>query len=161
MSIVLEAFLRTHLCRYLNRDEGEELLGIGHTHHLSSGDCLFSEGDPGDTLYTILDGEIEVVARLPTGDQKVLAVLGFGDVIGEAALIDREPRSAAAIARKESVLWEMSRSHLIGMIRQQPRIAAKFMWAVMESLTTRMRLANSTQAQLTEKLRRLQGARDT
>jgi len=149
----VDAFQRSQVCRYLSRDEAEQLLDLGAIVHLERDDMLFREGDPGDTLYVILEGQIQVVAQLESGARKSLAVLDYGDVIGEAAMIDREPRSAAAVSVGTSRLWEMNRSQLIRLIRKHPQIAAKFMWSLMESLTARMRSANVTQSQLLQKIK--------
>src|SRR5437870_12220683 len=55
------------------------------------GDEIFREGDPGDTLYFVIDGKV----RIHTGGEE-LAVLGGRQVFGEMALLDSEPRSASA-----------------------------------------------------------------
>jgi cAMP-dependent protein kinase regulator len=58
------------------------------------GETIFKEGDPGDFVYKIDDGEVEVVRKDETGQEKELARLGAGDFFGEAALLSDAPRNA-------------------------------------------------------------------
>jgi CRP-like cAMP-binding protein len=57
------------------------------------GETIFRQGDPGDFVYKVIDGEVEVV-REETGEEKVLARLGPGEFFGEAALLSDAPRNA-------------------------------------------------------------------
>src|SRR5262249_57858755 len=57
------------------------------------GEIIVREGDRGDWLYMIVEGEVEVVTRV-TGDDQTLACLGRGDCFGEIALISDSPRTA-------------------------------------------------------------------
>lgn len=76
------------------------------------GDTVFGEGDPGDSMYFILRGRvrIEKQARSTTATGKTLAVLEAGDYFGEMALLDQEPRSAAAVAIGPVTLLRLSKS---------------------------------------------------
>lgn len=66
--------------------------------HLDPGDMLFSEGDMGDCAYFITDGDVEILKATARRDT-LLAVRHAGDVIGEMALLQEEPRNATARAR--------------------------------------------------------------
>jgi CRP-like cAMP-binding protein len=57
------------------------------------GEVIFRQGDPGDFIYKVIDGEVEVV-REEAGEEKVLARLGAGEFFGEAALLSDAPRNA-------------------------------------------------------------------
>jgi len=57
------------------------------------GEVIFRQGDVGDSVYKIIDGEVEVV-REEAGQEKVLARLGAGEFFGEAALLSDAPRNA-------------------------------------------------------------------
>ena len=67
------------------------------TLQLAPGDFLFREGDKGDKMYVLLEGEIDILL----GDF-VLETAGPGALIGEMALIDDSPRTANAVAKKAS-----------------------------------------------------------
>lgn len=75
------------------------------------GDILFHEGDDGEEAYLILDGAVEVY--LGSGNEEVvLATLKRGDIIGEMALIDNQPRMASARAVGDTQLTVMTRDDL-------------------------------------------------
>jgi CRP/FNR family transcriptional regulator, cyclic AMP receptor protein len=62
------------------------------------GTLIFAEGEPGDTLYVVLEGQVRISRRIPGLGEEALAILRRGDIFGEMALIDEKPRSADAIA---------------------------------------------------------------
>ena len=62
--------------------------------HFEAGEIIFHEGDRGDRLYVVVDGEVEVVKEQPGKGQTVLAHLGPGECFGEMALISDNPRMA-------------------------------------------------------------------
>ncbi|MEZ5330475.1 MAG: cyclic nucleotide-binding domain-containing protein [Thermoanaerobaculia bacterium] len=68
-----------------------------HQHH-DPGELIFREGDSGDTLYVVLDGEVMISKRIPGAGEEALAFLRRGEYFGEMALIDDQPRSASATA---------------------------------------------------------------
>ena len=70
---------------------------------LPTGNIIFREGDPGDEAYMILSGAIEISTRIDDTDT-VLATLRRGEIFGEMALIDSQPRMATATAIEDTVL---------------------------------------------------------
>jgi len=62
--------------------------------HFESGEVIFNEGDMGDYLYIIMEGEVEVYTT-KDGKEKVLAKLGKGEYFGEMALLKKQPRNAS------------------------------------------------------------------
>jgi diguanylate cyclase (GGDEF)-like protein len=66
-----------------------------------AGDRIVNQGDPGESLYLILDGRVEVLARIVEGGattETVVAWMAAGDALGELALLDGQPRSASCVA---------------------------------------------------------------
>ncbi|MBI4862126.1 MAG: cyclic nucleotide-binding domain-containing protein [Candidatus Riflebacteria bacterium] len=154
--MLIHAFARTHICRYLNEQEAQVLLDQGTLRRLPQGEILFKTGDPGDSMFVILQGRVHIYQVLEGGIVKTLANLGYGAIIGEVSVIDRQPRSAAASALEDSALFELSRTQIVGLIRNQAALAAKVLWAVMETISVRLRDTNaSVQSLLLEKLREL------
>ena len=64
--------------------------------HYADGQTVFTEGDPGDSMYFIAKGCVRIEKRTPTV-HKILTTLEAGDYFGEMALLDQKPRSAAAV----------------------------------------------------------------
>jgi CRP-like cAMP-binding protein len=65
------------------------------------GDTLFHEGDPGDTLHVVESGHVAIRVSTPLGDVVTLTVLGPRDSFGEQALLERQVRTASAVALDE------------------------------------------------------------
>jgi CRP-like cAMP-binding protein len=69
--------------------------------HFAPGEVIFRQGDPGDFVYTIIDGRVEVVREESAGEEKVINRLGAGEYFGEMALISNAPRTATVRATTE------------------------------------------------------------
>lgn len=83
------------------------LLKICHTRKYQDEDQIFSEGEKGDRLYVLVAGNVEILKHREAGAE-VLATLNPGEVFGEMALVDHEPRSADARARGDSMIIEVN-----------------------------------------------------
>jgi CRP/FNR family cyclic AMP-dependent transcriptional regulator len=110
---------------------------IGYEKHLRSGEVLFKEGDVGDEMYLIRSGKIRIVKDLE-GTKKTLAVIGEGEFFGEMALLDKRPRSAAAIAETDAKLIIVDRNAFLSSVNKNP-----FIKYIIETLTTRLRKTNN------------------
>jgi CRP/FNR family transcriptional regulator, cyclic AMP receptor protein len=104
---------------------------------LAPGDFLFREGDSGDKMYVLLEGEIEIFL----GDF-MLETAGPGVLIGEMALIDDSPRTANAVAKAACRLAEIDRRRFHFLIQQHPHFATH----VMKTLANRLRHMNAVTA---------------
>ncbi len=71
---------------------------------LAAGAVLFLEGDAGDKLYVVLDGQVRISKNLPGTGEEALAIMGRGAFFGEMALIDHKPRSADARAHEDGAV---------------------------------------------------------
>ncbi|MDX1583825.1 MAG: cyclic nucleotide-binding domain-containing protein [Thermoanaerobaculia bacterium] len=63
-----------------------------------AGEHVFRQGDTGDRVYVVKDGEVEVVREDGDGGRRVLARLGEGEYFGEMALLSEAPRNASVVA---------------------------------------------------------------
>ena len=66
--------------------------------HFRPGEVIFRQGDPGDLVYTIVQGEVEVIREDEDGAERLLARMGPGEYFGEMALISDAPRTATVRA---------------------------------------------------------------
>lgn len=110
---------------------------IGYEKQLKSGEVLFKEGAPGDEMYLIRSGKIRIVKDLE-GTKKTLAIIGEGEFFGEMALLDKRPRSAAAIAETDAKLIIVDRNAFLSSVNKNP-----FIKYIIETLTTRLRKTNN------------------
>jgi CRP-like cAMP-binding protein len=91
---------------------------------LAPGDTVFDEGDPGDHLYVIQSGEVEL-AREGAAGRRVVARLGPGDFFGELSVVAGQRRSARAVAVKQTRVLQLDRDTLEAMCLAQPEIAIR------------------------------------
>jgi len=85
---------------------------------VEAGEQVFAKGEPGDSLYAIVQGRV----RVQDGD-RVLNDLEEGDVFGELALLDPEPRMASVTALEATRLLRLEQAPFQELIRQQPEVA--------------------------------------
>lgn len=100
----------------------------------SRGEIIFREGEPGDHLYIVAEGQVDIVA-----DGQILETVETGGILGELALIDDKPRSAQAVARTDSMLAPVTRQHFLTLVQRTPLFALQ----VMRVMAERLRRANT------------------
>jgi hypothetical protein len=102
---------------------------------------IVKQGDPGDAMFLIMDGEVRV--RLMIGKKETtLATLGPGEFFGEISLFDDGPRSADIVANKDSVLLKINIDDFRRLTTSHPDVAAPLLMAVGRTLTARIRADN-------------------
>ena len=114
--------IRSHLLSALPRELSRKLLAGERTLKLREGETLFERGDAGDGCYWLRRGVLAVCVASATGEQRILAILGPGAIVGELAMIDGLPRSATIQAMKDCELTFISRAAFIEMLRQHPEL---------------------------------------
>lgn len=137
-----QKFLKqTVLFRDLTPEELLEIILIGHVKSYKANKVVFQEGDPGDTLFLIISGNIRI-SKMHEGKEEALAVLEPKSFFGEMTLFDRQPRSAFAIAHEDSRVFAISADALVKLFEKNKDIAYKFLWAFCQTLTSRLRSTN-------------------
>jgi hypothetical protein len=102
---------------------------------------IVKQGDPGDTMYFILDGELRVRMNV-VGKETILATLGPGDFFGDVSLFDHGPRSADVVANTDSTVVRISAAAFDELAKAAPEIATPFLRAVGRTLSARIRTDN-------------------
>ena len=88
---------------------------------------IFNEGDPGDGVYLVRDGLVEISVLGGPAGRYVFKEAGPGDLIGEMAVLENQPRSATAVARKETVLYFLPRDEVLDLVEEVPSVALAFL----------------------------------
>jgi CRP/FNR family cyclic AMP-dependent transcriptional regulator len=86
----------------------------------AAGELVFSEGDPADACYWVERGLVKVSMASPQGEERVIALLGPGAILGELALIDGEPRSATVAALQHTTLRRVLRDEFEKLVGANP-----------------------------------------
>ena len=121
------------LFRALPGEELAQIAEIAEEQPFAFGDQVFTEGEPGDALYLVVEGTVKVHQG-----GKQLAQLGPRDVFGEMAVLDSEPRSATVTALKDSVLLKIARDDFRDILQERPEIGM----GVIKVLSRRLRDAS-------------------
>jgi CRP-like cAMP-binding protein len=131
------------LFEMLSPQELEDVAELSRPRRYGVGQIIFEEGELGDSLYVIASGEIEVLRRNSSGDQKPIAVLRAAEFFGEMSLIDKEYRSATVRARLDSELLQLTAENL-AEFRKRHRDGFTFVVInIARVLSSRLREANS------------------
>jgi CRP/FNR family cyclic AMP-dependent transcriptional regulator len=106
-------------------DEGEREALATHIEvvKLDEGQTMFSYGDPGDSMYVLLSGAVEVFVKNKTGERVTLEHNGPGDFFGEISLLDAGPRTASAVVVKAGEALLIDRGDLDELFRVKPAAA--------------------------------------
>jgi signal transduction histidine kinase len=105
----------------------DALKALAETRVFSEGAVVFEEGAPGDGLYVVDQGEIEITVSLDGGPHRPVSRLGPGEPFGEMAFIENKPRSATARATASSRLSFLPSAALHTIIEQHPALASSFL----------------------------------
>ncbi len=127
----------------LSAQELRLLATYSREEHFPPNAVIFSEGEPGDNLYIVVDGSVRISRMVPGMGEECLSVLGRGEVFGEMALIDEQPRSADARAhRLGTTVFSISSSLLEEVLSMDPDAAVQFLTLLCRLLCRRIRAMN-------------------
>jgi CRP/FNR family cyclic AMP-dependent transcriptional regulator len=96
---------------------------------LDAGAVLFQQGDPGDCMFAVLEGELDVVVNGTVVDH-----VSAGRLIGEMALVENSPRSATLVASTDCKLARVDRRQFLFMVHEAPMFALDVMKELIERL---------------------------
>ena len=118
----------------LNEDDRVALAKVVDELKVPADHTLFQAGDPGDSLFIVRLGEIELYIKDTAGQKIVLHTAQAGDMFGELAMLDSGARTATALALTDSELLVLDRDDLILLFQRKPE-AALHMLASLSGLT--------------------------
>lgn len=116
------------------------LLSAANDVNLKARQVLFHAGDSGDGCYFLRDGVVKAAVVAKDGQERLLAVLGPGSLIGELSLFDDQPRSATISALKPCHLLHMSKSSFFRLADANPQVYRE----ALKILTRRLRQTNDS-----------------
>jgi two-component system sensor histidine kinase HydH len=124
------------LFQSLTSDELHALRQIASGRHFKAGQDIFHEGAPGDGVYFVKEGLVEISAG--AGERRIFSQLGPGEIFGEMAVIDHQPRSATATATRETEVYFIPREEMLAFIGRSPG----FSIALLQLISRRLREFN-------------------
>ena len=137
----IEVFRKIDLFRELSNAELIKVGNLTQRVSFNKGDIVFRRGEPGDALFLIRDGQMEVLAPSPEAEEveDVVAVLDPGQLFGEMALVEREPRSATVRAKTDAKLLRIRKEYFDELMQKEHAIALKIYKRLTIILSKRLR----------------------
>jgi CRP/FNR family cyclic AMP-dependent transcriptional regulator len=114
----------------LDEAERETLAAQVDVVHAPAGQVLFNYGDPGDSLYVIRSGEVEIFSKDDTGHRILLENGRTGDFFGEISLLDGGPRLASVEVKSDLEALRVDRRDLEQLLRKHPSAALSLLEAM-------------------------------
>jgi uncharacterized membrane protein len=111
------------LFKLLGDDERADLEAVLERRNFARDDKVFSLGEPGDSLYIVGTGSVELFVKDNTGSKIVLTVCEAGQVFGELSLFDGGARTASAVCMQDTTLLVLDRDDLLTFLRRHPDAA--------------------------------------
>ena len=134
MSCDVEMLAGIEMFEMLDEEDRLALAEVIDYEKLEAEKVLFQTGEPGESLYVVRSGEIELYIKDTAGQKIVLNVVAAGEMFGELSLLDSGPRSATAIALMDTELLVLDREDLLLLFQKKPE-AALHMLAAMSAMT--------------------------
>jgi CRP/FNR family cyclic AMP-dependent transcriptional regulator len=128
------------------KDLDKNELEIVHKHvfeqSVKKDSVLFAEGMPGELLYIIMSGRVEIIKKTKDNEKIVLATMGVNEIVGEMSLIDSEPRSATGRTSEDSVLLVIKKQSFNEILQSDPRTAAKVLMGLLKIISRHLRMTD-------------------
>lgn len=140
---VEEILAAVPLFKLLDPIERAGLAKVFDRQDAASGQVIFNAGEPGDSLYIVVSGTVELSVRDTTGSRIVLAECRRGDFFGELSLLDGGARTATATAVSPGDLLVLDREDLMTFLRAHPDAALDLLTIMGERLRTTDALVRS------------------
>ena len=153
------------LFEHLDEGDRESLAVLVDERRLAAGETLFRAGEPGESLYVVRAGEVELFIKDTAGQKILLAMASVGELFGELALLDHGPRTATAIAVADTDLLSLKRDDLLHLFQRSPAAALRVL-AAMSRMTRkadellRTRVVRNPNEEVEEKISPLQRVAD-
>lgn len=149
----------------LTEEDRDALAAVVDCVRVEAGQTLFEAGHPGESLFVVRSGQVELFIKDNTGQKIVLTIAADGDLFGELALLDRGARTATAVALTDSELLELDREDLLLLFQRHPDSAVSMLAAVTGMMRKadellRTRVSRNVNEEVEEQLTTLQKVAD-
>lgn len=129
----------------LSRLQLDEISARLHARRFRTGDVIYQEGQPGQELYFIENGQVERFASVPGGSVS-LPVLGSGDFIGETALLSGRPHATTARAQTDLDVWALAKTDFDELVYRYPNLSATLNRTMSDRLVETMEILRTGQS---------------
>jgi CRP/FNR family transcriptional regulator, cyclic AMP receptor protein len=156
----LDTLKRVFILQDLQDTELAEVWGASLPREFPAGSVIMAEGEPGEKMYILLEGEVEVTKRLllPIDQTALLERImnrlkaGDGVTLGEMALIEHDVRSANVTASSDCRMLELSKENSFRLFNHNPAMGVKILFRLSQLLSKRLRKSDEDIVKLTTAL---------
>lgn len=138
------ALLKAHPVRGVKPADLARVLTASKLQRMSTGEVLCTEGEPGSSMFFLLDGAIKVTRTDPHGRKRELAVVQSPAIVGHMALIDNSPRSATCAAEGRTIVASLERRTWNRILHEPSERGAALRRVLCASLTRQLVGANAS-----------------
>ena len=121
------ALLASPLFAAMQPEELDEILKFAADRRVRRGQTIFQRGDEGSSLMAVLRGRVRISSVSGDGKELTLNVINPGEIFGEIALLDGQPRSADAVAIEDSVLLVVDRRYFLPFLRHKEDLCLRLL----------------------------------
>lgn len=111
-------------------EDRQALIAVMKEERYAKDQTVFERGDDGDSMYVILSGSVRIVTE--DADGTPFTIRRLTEMFGEFAVLDNQPRSAAAVADEDLVILVLHRGDFMKFIRQRPVVGLSMMRNLVE-----------------------------
>lgn len=144
MAAVTELLKKVAIFHDLDDDELAQLADVSREETFVSGEYIFREGESGNRLYLIVEGDVRISRDVPGSGEEALAVLKPGAIFGEMSVFDRSERSTDAISNGGTTTFTISRTDFEMLLDLNRELAFKVLWSCVRLLSSRLRNTNDS-----------------
>ena len=153
----IQFFKKIFLFQDLSDQEIDRVLNIARPHAFPAGSVIIHEGEEGNSMFIMAQGEVEITKRLglvldeEAPRERIIIRLKAeeGVCFGEMALLENEPRSATVTALTDCRLMEMGREDFLRMVRENCEMGSKILLRLAQLLSKYLRKTNQDMVKLT------------
>ncbi|MBI1809982.1 MAG: cyclic nucleotide-binding domain-containing protein [Gemmatimonadetes bacterium] len=144
MTDVVELIRQVAIFKDLDEGELARVAEVCRTQEFVSGEYIFREGEHGNRLYLIVEGDVRISRNIPGSGEEALAILKPGALFGEMAVFDRSERSTDAISNGGTKCLTIARSDFELLLDFNRELAYKVLWSCVRLLSSRLRSTNDS-----------------
>lgn len=130
------ALEKNQLFSQLSLEDLHRLAGVARELSFAAGKEIFKQGDPGDGVYLVREGLVEISVKGGQTGRYIFTEAGPGDLLGEMAVIEDQPRSASAVARKDTIVYFLPRADVLKLVEDSPAVALVLLKEISHRLRT-------------------------
>lgn len=140
MDNLLQILKGVELFRDLSTEQLQQISNISQKRMYTKGEAICKQGDPGDAMYIISSGQVEVNVRDKDGHANSVLYLGAGQLVGEMALVDDGTRSASVLGvEDETIVYSIPNEKFTALCVADTAIGYIMMRNIAQDLSFKLR----------------------